>query len=328
MRPEREDPGFEAGGEGDVSPLVCPDCHGPLTTGGASALACVACDASYPLDNGVADVSGGVYYDQFTDEAELSEGQRQGLALEEAGIRNRIEGFYRPRIEAHASRLDRPVRVLDSGCGNGLSVSLLHDVGVEAWGNDVSALRKWQWRTSPVRDRLVVAGSERLPFASGFFDVVISSGVIEHVGVEESCIDGDYRVGPRPDQASTRQAFVDSLLRVLAPGGTLFLDFPNGAFPIDFWHGPTPGGARFHGRSEGFLPTLTEVRRYARSAGARVAVASPYGRLRMRQVGGHWYGKLFRLPVTMFLHATRIRALRWLAATPANPYLVLAISRL
>jgi SAM-dependent methyltransferase len=76
---------------------------------------------------------------------------------------------------------ERPLRVLDSGCGNGQAVDILNAAGFEAWGHDLSALRKWQWRTRARRDRLVVADGNALPFPAGFFDVIIASGVLEHV---------------------------------------------------------------------------------------------------------------------------------------------------
>ncbi len=152
--------------------------------------------------------------------------------------------YYLPAALAR-QQLERPFRVLDSGCGNGIAVDLLGEAGIEAWGNDVSALRKWQWQERKFRHRLVVADTRQLPFGDGAFDMVISSGVLEHVGVEEGRNPG-YFVKAKADRDRQRLAFLEELVRVLAPGGALYLDFPNGAFPIDFWHGDQPGGARFH----------------------------------------------------------------------------------
>jgi hypothetical protein len=156
---------------------------------------------------------------------------------------------------------------------------------------------------------------------------VISSGVLEHVGVAERGGPGIYDVAPLPDRDERRRAFLGGLVRVLAPGGTLYLDFPNGAFPIDFWHGTTAGGARFHSPLEGFLPKVKEVAALARSVdpGLRVSVRSPHLRLRFNQVGGHWYGRLFRAPMAAFYALTAVPGFTWLAGTALNPYLTLSV---
>lgn len=308
------------------SPLVCPKCHVALT-GVSAALECAECGSRYPVDGGVADFSGGTYYDQFSgDEDELAESHRCGLCNEDTGVEARIEDFYLPVIQRFREATGRDsVRVLDSGCGNGKSVELLAAPGVEAWGNDLSALRKWQWRELSARDRLVVADTRKLPFPDGFFDVVLSSGVLEHIGVDE--IGGEtYSVTPRASRDEERLAFLQELLRVMHPDGVMYLDFPNGAFPIDFWHGTVPGGARFHSLSEGFLPKTREIRSYLQNLGTyRLRPLSPRTRLRMRQVGQHWWGRLLRLPMQGLLRVMEQPGLGFLAASPINPYLVLSV---
>lgn len=308
----------------EATDLVCPDCREALCRDG-DLLRCAACGAAFPVDGGIADFSGGSYYDDFPGPESLTPEHLQGLRHEEAGARSRIEDFYLPLISPR--RGSAPLRVLDSGCGNGLSVDLLNEAGCRAWGNDVSRLRKWQWRERASRHRLVVADSRKLPFADGSFDAVLSSGVLEHVGVEEEG-GGAYRVRPLPGRDAERRAFLAELLRLLGPGGELYLDFPNGAFPIDFWHGTKPGGARFHRRSEGFLPTVKEVRGHLRALGDyRLAAISPHRRLRMRQVGRHWYGRWLRWPMTALLRLSTFPPFRFLAASPLNPYLVLRVRR-
>jgi len=157
--------------------------------------------------------------------------------------------------------------------------------------------------------------------------VVLSSGVLEHIGVREQG-GASYSVEPLPERDAERREFLRELLRVLVPGGSLCLDFPNGAFPVDFWHGTRPGGARFHRLDEGFLPKVGEVRRYVRELGGHsVSPLGPYRRLRMRQVGGHWYGKLFRWPMIALLRLMSFPGLRFLAGSALNPYLVLRVER-
>jgi SAM-dependent methyltransferase len=300
-----------------VTAYVCPACRTPL----GDDLHCGTCDVTYPSDGGIADFSGGAYYDQFSDEAQLTDEHRRGLANEDAGARWRIEKFFSHRVPSGA-------RVLDCGCGNGISVDLLNEGGRFAWGIDLSALRKWQWRGRERRDRLAVASGMRLPFADAFFDVVMSSGVIEHIGVIETG-GTSYTVKPMPDRDVLRKQFIGELLRVTKPGGIVLLDFPNGAFPIDFWHSHIGGSARWHSRSEGFLPAFSDVRDIVRAIqpDAALRAISPHRRFAFRQVGRHWYGRLFALPMTAWLFLMSLPGLRALSRTSLNPYLVIEIRR-
>ncbi|HKO56424.1 MAG TPA: methyltransferase domain-containing protein [Thermoanaerobaculia bacterium] len=289
--------------------LICPACRAPLADD-AGALRCLSCRARYPVDGGIADFSGGHYYDHFTGPDSLGEEHRIGLAAEVEGSRWRIERFYAPRLGAGA-------RVLDAGCGNGVSVDVLHERGFDAWGIDLSSLRKWQWRERTQRDRLAVASALRLPFPDASFDAVLSSGVIEHIGVEE--LGGaTYSVRPLPERDALRDAFAAELLRVTRPGGRVFIDCPNGAFPIDFWHGAVAGRARWHSPREGFLPSFDDVRRHVHRAdpGAVVRRLPARDRFAFRQVGRHWYGRMFRAPMAW-----------WLRFGRGTPYLVVEVTR-
>jgi hypothetical protein len=136
-------------------------------------------------------------------------------------------------------------------------------------------------------------------------------------------------VTPLPDRNKRRSQFLSGLLRVLSKQGSLFLDFPNGAFPVDFWHGTKAGGARRHSTKEGFLPTVREIESLCAALDASLSVVpqSPHRRLRFNQVGGHWYGWLFRLPMKGFYRLMSVAGFRFLAGTALNPYLVLEIRR-
>jgi len=309
-------------------PLVCSRCKGALEARG-EALCCPRCAVAFPTAGGIADFSEGRYYDDFPGPQVLSAENRRGLANESEGAR--IEGYYAPLLDGIAAERGvsrSELRVLDSGCGNGESVEALSRLGFEARGHDLSALRKWQWRERERRDRLVVAAGETLPFPGGAFDAVIASGVLEHVGVSEEG-GARYRVAPMTDRDERRKRYLAELLRVLAPDGRLFLDFPNGGFPIDFWHGVEPGGARWHSIREGFLPTVSEIRGLCAGIGGglRVTALSPEGRLRFRQVGAHWYGRLLRAPMAGLYRLMSGRVFRFLAASALNPYLVLEVRR-
>jgi SAM-dependent methyltransferase len=289
-------------------------------TAGTNSLRCDSEDVEYPVVDGIADFMRGDYYDQFDENTILSAEHRQALERENDGAIARINDFYLPRIG------ESSLRILDAGCGNGISVDLLTATGHDAYGIDSSALRRWQWRERIHRERLTVADGAKLPFADAYFHVLLCSGVLEHVGVEEMGGD-EYRVRPLPNRDAARRAFLAGLLRVLAPGGTLYLDFPNGAFPIDFWHNTRGGSARFHSTREGFLPTFAEVVQLTKDLDPRIDVTaiSPNGRLRFRQVRQHWYGRAFSLPMQM-LFATMDHVPR-LARSAINPFLVIRLRK-
>jgi SAM-dependent methyltransferase len=287
---------------------------------------CAACGCRFPVADGIADFAQAQYYDRFVPGQQLTAGEKEGLENEVAGTVSRIREFYQPLLARQ--RRGQALRVLDSGCGNGLSVDLLRDAGYDAWGVDLSALRKWQWLERAHRDRLACADSLRLPFADGAFDAILCSGVLEHVGVSET--GGErYAVRVLPERDADRIRFLAEHARVLAPGGVLLLDFPNGAFPIDFWHGTRAGSPRWHRRDEGFLPTLGDVRRYAAGLEGdwKVRPLPPHGRLQFRQVGRHWWGRLLAGPASLHLRLMAVPPWRLLLRTGLNPFLVLELRR-
>jgi len=112
-------------------PFVCPDCRTPLEDG-AAAFSCRACARVFPIESGIADFSGGSYSDVFSPERDVTPELEQCLGDEETGTRARIADFYLPKLRRLAPSV-RPLRVLDCGCGNGLSVDLMTDAGIEAW---------------------------------------------------------------------------------------------------------------------------------------------------------------------------------------------------
>jgi SAM-dependent methyltransferase len=73
----------------------------------------------------------------------------------------------------------------------------------------------------------VFADLRDLPFRDGYFDVVTSISTLEHVGMDNT----RYGVGmPRaPDPDRALDAALHELVRVLAPGGTLYFSVPYGA---------------------------------------------------------------------------------------------------
>ena len=119
---------------------------------------------------------------------------------------------------------DRPLRILDVGCGTGVFASRIRQYLPKAkvWGVDLVAgmLEKGRerWRKHRGHVTPVQGDSERLPFAGGSFDVVTCANSFHHY--------------PHQDRA------IAEMHRVLRPGGRLLLvdgyrDRPWGWFIYD-----------------------------------------------------------------------------------------------
>jgi SAM-dependent methyltransferase len=79
-----------------------------------------------------------------------------------------------------------PRRVLDLGCGIGRHVMYCHDMGLEAYGVDLSesaigAAVEWAASrgTKEVIPRVVAADARHLPWVDGFFQYAVSHGVLD-----------------------------------------------------------------------------------------------------------------------------------------------------
>ncbi|MFY9552166.1 MAG: class I SAM-dependent methyltransferase [Thermoanaerobaculia bacterium] len=229
---------------------------------------------------------------------------RQAEALEKAAAAARV-GFYRscePSIAAGG-------RLLDVGCGNGDSVAEWRAAGIRAIGVDASFYRLSRWAALRRRLPLALADAANLPFADGAFETAIASGLLEHVGVEE--LSNPYRITARPEKPSARARVVAELLRVVASGRGVYLDGPNGDFPVDFWHGDRVGAFRPHRVPDTLCPSLGELEGYARAASAELTLLPVGERLRFRQIAHRSWGRL--------LAPAARAALRFLDALPRGP---------
>lgn len=119
---------------------------------------------------------------------------------------------------------DRPVRLLDIGCGTGVFAAKIRKElpNAQVWGIDLvrGMLAKGaeRWKAHADGVMAIQADSERLPFGEGSFDVVTCANSFHHY--------------PHQDRA------VEEMRRVLKPGGRLMLvdgyrDRPWGWFIYD-----------------------------------------------------------------------------------------------
>lgn len=191
-------------------------------------------------------------------------------------------------------------RLLDLGCGNGYAVDAWRARGVCAMGVDLSNYRFSKWLSEPQSVRpFVVADARHLPFRNGVFDAVVSSGMIEHVGVAESR--PPYRVSALPERETQRSQVIQEALRVVSLAGAVYLDFPNGAFPVDFWHGDDAGSFRVHSTPDDLLPTYWDVNNWLAGTDAVLTILPIRNRLRFKQIASRWWGRALRVPMRAFL---------------------------
>jgi len=132
--------------------------------------------------------------------------------LENSRDDQRAERFkiYLPQVEAAVTRTDgKPV--MDLGCGDGAWVSLLSSRGTPAFGIDTNSARVAEGVERGLDLREGDAVSALTEAETGSLSVVSAHHLIEHLSFE------------------TAAWIVREAVRVLAPGGILLFEIPNGA---------------------------------------------------------------------------------------------------
>ena len=102
-------------------------------------------------------------------------------------------------------------KVLDNGCGVGMYVDHLQQLGGQVTGLEYDFERACEARR--ISDRILNAAGEALPFSSSTFDLILSHEVLEHV-------------------ADDRQAAA-AMVRVLQHGGRIVIFVPNRGYPFE-----------------------------------------------------------------------------------------------
>ncbi|HWP49023.1 MAG TPA: class I SAM-dependent methyltransferase [Candidatus Limnocylindrales bacterium] len=125
----------------------------------------------------------------------------------------------RVRQEKVLELLDKPTgKLLDVGCGPGVMVPKLINLGFEFWGVDASPRMIEQCHKAfgkVNRAHFTVGNATALAFADEFFDVILCMGVIDRIK--------DYETA------------IQEMSRVLKPGGTLLITFTNLLSPHAAW---------------------------------------------------------------------------------------------
>jgi len=304
---------------------VCPVCGRALPLDGVAEPGCTSCGARYSrLPSGHSrllprDEEG---FQDWWLESEEKRARFLGghVAREEAGERRLAREFLLPLIQRLGAGGGTLEQVLSVGCGSGEDLEVLRGAGLDAWGVD-SGGRTLRWGDKG-RDpaRYFMADALRLPFADGVFDMAYSLGVIEHVGTVGDSLELAADAGER------RRAYAASVVRVVRPGGWIFISCPNRTFPFDFAHGAGRLGFRMHGPGD-FLLSYGDVKRlFIDHAGCRSIRPLPmrgYLDLSAAAAGG---GPLMRMAAPLF--GLYLKALpRPLYTSPLYPAVLALIER-
>ena len=125
----------------------------------------------------------------------------------------------RARHERVLDIIGRPRgRVLDVGCGPGHLAQALFDRGIDVWGVDATPamIEACRGRFAPrPAAHFTVGDAARLAFSDGAFEAAICLGVMDYIPVLE--------------------AAVRELIRVVRPGGSVLVSFPNLLSPYAVW---------------------------------------------------------------------------------------------
>jgi SAM-dependent methyltransferase len=140
-----------------------------------------------------------------------------------AGVSGGANSLWLTEWLSEAMQLRPGMRVLDLGCGRGLSSIFLHrEFGVQVWATDLwfdATERLHRIRDAGVADSVfpVHADARALPFATGFFDAVVSIDSFVYYGTDD--------------------LYANYLTRFVVPGGQLGIA---GAGLVREFDGPIP----------------------------------------------------------------------------------------
>ncbi len=194
--------------------LACPRC-GAICGPGAAALTCRGCGANYAVESGVPAMIAGVNGQKAAIQEFWSRGARRRLETGDPGYGWRTQEELLANLARVESRYAttglfarelplaalQGMRVLEVGCGSGGASLVMCKHGARVVAGDLSAERAANaarmHAASPWAGRDFVAvqlDAERLPFPDGYFDAVLSNGVLHHTSDTARAIREVHRV--------------------------------------------------------------------------------------------------------------------------------------
>jgi ubiquinone/menaquinone biosynthesis C-methylase UbiE len=231
--------------------LVCVQCHGALVPSD-TALVCESCNQSYPFIKDLVDFrEQEAYWSNVSREkmVEMNDLARtSGDWLEAAEkIVPEYSSHFKPYYRADSQFLwpcTKDSRILDAGSmWGGITIPAAQFHGeVYAVDQTAETLEFLQLRAEQLGfDNIytVACGLRKLPFPDDFFDLVVLSGVLEWVALQQEIVLekqwGRFGRGLRPgkggkyaeDPKSAQLRVLKELQRVIKPGGSLYFAIEN-----------------------------------------------------------------------------------------------------
>jgi SAM-dependent methyltransferase len=163
--------------------LRCLRCRGELEVrDGDCRLRCPGCGTQYEIVRGIPRVLDPGHDDAVEQELKQRTGESFGYEWEHfGGLRDAWERNFRDYLRPHRPEDLRGKLVLDVGTGSGRHSLEAHRAGARVVAVDIGHSIKTARRNLPDEVLTVQADAERLPFAPGTFDFVMSIGVLHHL---------------------------------------------------------------------------------------------------------------------------------------------------
>ena len=230
----------------NLKEFVCPSCQGQLTLAHDS-LSCISCSKDYPIINGIPDFREKDEYWCNVDRATM---QTMNTKARESGDWLTTARELVPKYIGHFEPLDRgdaqflwPAdsnsRILDAGSmWGGLTIPVAQHCGeIYAIDKTIETLEFLKIRAAQMGlDNIHVAASpvQKVPFPDKYFDMVLLSGVLEWVALDQEVTLethwGKRRTDTKVYQENPRVVqlkVLRELQRVIKPGGYLYLAIEN-----------------------------------------------------------------------------------------------------